>query len=327
VRRASPTALEGTDALRLWRVAFLKAVQGPNSRPNFEVAPLHESRRSMSGATPVRRPKRQLIWVKAAPFARDCNCPHSWEWYDALIMKGGFTPHTGPHEDGLTRLDLIGILAALFLIVLLAAPGLAIDRRASDRAVCFNNLRQIGQAFLIWGASHDDQAPFRVPEPVGTQHVGPGYKLGSAWEESIFLREELGMPRVLACPADHRTQPAIDWGDDSAYGFARLQDRAVSYFVGLEVHPGESQAVLSGDHNLETFGFGNCSSGVPVGRLLGISGRPGTGAPWTNAVHGIVGHLLFNDGSARLLSSEGSRSFLSKSATDNGTLHALLPIK
>ena len=50
-------------------------------------------------------------------------------------------------EWGLTRLELVAVLASLALVAALAFPVLANTRQRSDRVVCISNLQRIGQAF------------------------------------------------------------------------------------------------------------------------------------------------------------------------------------
>jgi len=236
-------------------------------------------------------------------------------------MKTNFSPSQA-RETGLTRLDLVAVLAATGLIALLALPALAADRKGSQLAACFSNLRQLGQAYLTWGAKHKGQRPVRVPAPEGTLQY---LKTGNTWKEYLFLREELGSPRVLACPADEGAQAARGWfppsGELDFPSFSRLRDRAVSYFVGLDTHSGSPRAFLAGDRHMTTFGLSGCSSGINNAQVI----RPTSPVQWTNAVHGLVGHILFNDGSVEQLSSRGLREAAGKVPDDNGSFHLLFP--
>src|SRR5262245_12960500 len=63
---------------------------------------------------------------------------------------------------GFTRLEFIVVLAMTALLCLVALPLLGQSKPRSQFAVCFNNLRQIGQAFLLWSASHGEGNPWVV---------------------------------------------------------------------------------------------------------------------------------------------------------------------
>src|SRR4051794_27469253 len=53
-----------------------------------------------------------------------------------------------------TRLELLALVSAVFLLLLVSAPLGANVRTRTDRLVCEANLRQIGHAYQIWASDH-----------------------------------------------------------------------------------------------------------------------------------------------------------------------------
>src|SRR4051794_14601850 len=105
---------------------------------------------------------------------------------------------------GFTRMELLVTAAALGLLSLVVAPVLARGTSDSERAVCWNNLRNIGRAIQTWAGDHDDQPPWWTPIPDGGTYPTPGYavKPAAAWFEFAHLSNYIGAPSVVTCPAD-----------------------------------------------------------------------------------------------------------------------------
>lgn len=89
-----------------------------------------------------------------------------------------------------TRLELAVTVTAFAMLGLVALPILATTRSDSERAGCFNNLRQIGRGVRQWGSEHQERVPWLTPiEEGGTRFVGKG---GNAYEEWATFTNELG---------------------------------------------------------------------------------------------------------------------------------------
>ena len=85
-----------------------------------------------------------------------------------------------------TRLELAAAVAALALLFVAALPLWAASRAQSDRAACFNNLRQLMRAALAYAGDNNETFPARVPAP-----YWPGR-----------LLNYYGSTNLLTCPAD-----------------------------------------------------------------------------------------------------------------------------
>jgi hypothetical protein len=233
-----------------------------------------------------------------------------------------------PQTQGFTRLDLLAIFGGLSLCMFVALPLLAVTRGDSKRAGCFNNLRQLGQAFQLWANDHEDALPWGVLVSQGGTRPDSGGKPANAWLEFLPLTNVLATPRVLACPADSATKVAQGWGSDST-GFLNsgLRANALSYFVSFDAttigtSPLLPHAAFTGDRDFRV------SSVAPVTcsrRVIGVRSvdRFDTTVVWTNAVHGgDGGHVLRFDGAVEFTPSSGLRDAIAgANSDDNGSAH------
>jgi prepilin-type processing-associated H-X9-DG protein len=239
-------------------------------------------------------------------------------------------------EAGFTRTELMALVGTALLLFLWALPLLANNKARSELMGCLNNLRLIGQAAQQWGNEHYGWTPWRTPwayggtMPDGTDPWRGMDKPGAAWFEMASFSNQLVSPKFLVCPSDEGKRVAGTWSlSDAEQGFLNynFRDNALSYFVGLETIPWWPRGIVAGDRNLRyDFQSAGCSARVrPVAwlRTPRVPNEPGT-ANWTNAIHGEVGNLLFNDGSVERHSRETFRKTLSF-PDDNGTIHFLPP--
>jgi hypothetical protein len=195
--------------------------------------------------------------------------------------------------EAFTRLDLVVVAGSVFLVLALALPALASKAR-SQQAVCFNNLREIGRAFHLWGNDHGNLFPLYVPPAQGGTFVGMTGGGTTTWVQYGALSNELSSPQLLACPSDNR-RVATEFSSDPNKGLFHnnFRDNAISYFICADADWKLPWMLLGGDRNIKWDNFdATCSSaGTPVYRLAGsTSGR------WTNSLHLNAGHWLYVDG-------------------------------
>jgi type II secretory pathway pseudopilin PulG len=121
-------------------------------------------------------------------------------------------------DAGFTLIELVFVILTCALLVCLVAPAWARSGDGSKRAVCFNNLRQLGMAMIMYGNDNRDYlAPpnwdggmagspagwlylvsSRIPDPF----VAPWLNNGdSAWRTGLWWKY---MPnaKVFLCPVD-----------------------------------------------------------------------------------------------------------------------------
>lgn len=160
---------------------------------------------------------------------------------------GGGRPSSGRKSLlGLSVPELLVVVAILAIIVALLFPALRSIRESSMQAHCLNNLRQIGNAFLMYVGENDGWLPIvRDRSDPGTQnfrsygawywHLAPYLDVETVEgrnDRIAPVRDDGGLPRNLVyfCPA----QPeANEWNE-----FRRMH-RPISYAPTiLVVNPG-----------------------------------------------------------------------------------------
>jgi hypothetical protein len=197
-------------------------------------------------------------------------------------------------ERAMTRVEVLAVLGALFLLTLTVGPALGGSAARANRISCLNNLRQIGRAFQMWATDHDGENPSRVPRANGGVL---GHPLSAVlWYQFGFLSNQLGSPKILVCPSDSKKKMADNWGLSASGGFFNVayRDNAASYALGLHTSATLGQSLLAGDRNLRFSGKSSCDAAGINDALYLARGDANVG--WTNAIHGLTGNLLRNDG-------------------------------
>jgi hypothetical protein len=127
-------------------------------------------------------------------------------------------PHAARQARGFTRTDLAAVIAALAVVAGLVLPGLAASNSGSSRAVCFNNMRQMGLAMNMYAGDNQDYLAFCNLD--GGNAPGPGWlygpgkppyptaapystNYGSAWQEGLWFKY-INDPNAYLCPVDIR---------------------------------------------------------------------------------------------------------------------------
>jgi hypothetical protein len=232
-------------------------------------------------------------------------------------------PKPGERRRAFTRVELVVLLGSLALfLACVALPALANNRQGSERARCVNNLRQIGQGFQLYGLDNDQLNPWWIIMPGGTKNH-PFHN--SLYVHYAWISNHLATPKVLACPADREARAARDWSTSPDYGFlnASLQNRSISYFIGLHSFHDYPQSILAGDRNLRVDqASGTCSSGIPNPAAIN---PPYDRPTWADLIHGETGNLLLTSGSVLQLPNSGLRPALTSSAFPFVYIHLMFP--
>lgn len=225
---------------------------------------------------------------------------------------------------GFTRVELLSAIAALALLGLCAVPLLATTRADSERATCFNNLRQIGRAVRQWSGDHFEEPPWLTSASNGGTKPVSGMKAAAAWVEYVALSNELVTPRILACPSDAGVNVASEWGTGpNGLIHPSLRASAISYGIGLHAYRELPRAFVAFERNLLLSSTSESCGPVAANGVARLTVREPNNNRWTNGVHGLAGHLLLNDGSVRFVNSAGLRSMTSEPGLDDsaGTVH------
>lgn len=91
-------------------------------------------------------------------------------------------------KGAFARTDLLAVSIAVGLLAAIVAPAWARSRAPAERVLCANNLRQLGQALLMFSAEHEDQFPT--------------FRSGSWDFWPHLLHPYFSNTNLLRCPAD-----------------------------------------------------------------------------------------------------------------------------
>jgi prepilin-type processing-associated H-X9-DG protein len=184
---------------------------------------------------------------------------------------------------------------AVALLAFIALPALARMKPHSERASCFNNLRQLGVGWHSWAKENRNQPPWYVPVVDGGTKVMP-----QPFVHFAIISNFVASPTIMVCPSDKVKVAARDFSNDPAKGLfsANFQTKAIGYFIGTEMTMDEPKAIMAGDRFLQASSGSNCGSvGFATSRLNM------TGAWSAEAHEKSLGNLLFCDGSVKLVNS------------------------
>src|SRR4051812_8284753 len=155
-----------------------------------------------------------------------------------------------------TLLEMLLVVTIIAILAALLLPSLAKSKLAAKRAQCIGNLKQHGVAFHMF--AHDHQG--RFPMQVSTNDGGSlefmrlatnfGGEIYFSFRHFQAMARELDTPKILVCPTDTRL-PAED--------FFSLKNDNISYFITGTAEYDNPLSILSGDRNIQTYGFGRSS--------------------------------------------------------------------
>jgi len=169
----------------------------------------------------------------------------------------------------------------------LLLPALARAKAKANRTACTNNLKQTGLSFLEWSDDNDDQFPWQILPPNGTQTIP------EAWQSFLCISNELVTPKVLHCPSDPEKQTARDFAD-----FAARKNAVLSFGFGAGSMPSKPLMNLAADRNILGNEGGHCNVANIDGVTL-LTPCTGVMPGWDNRIHNNAGDLVLVDGSVQ----------------------------
>ena len=228
-------------------------------------------------------------------------------------------------QAAFTRIELVAVLLALSLCAVVMLPALASSRPRSQRVLCANNLRQIGQAFHIWGSDHGDRLPYAVDVIEGGTQRHP--LAVNPWLHFSWISNELSTPAILLCPSD-TGRPARDFSGDPNGGYLHpsFANAATSYAL-THGEDGSGRSMIAFDRNLGNDGTANCPLFAQAWRV-GVSflAPPSANLRWDDRLHGSSGNILRLSGDVDQVSNAGlPGAFMFPGDDNNGTKHFILP--
>jgi hypothetical protein len=174
---------------------------------------------------------------------------------------------------------VLGLIIAVLLPALVPRPKIN-----SRRIKCASNLKNIGLAFQIFAADHQGRFPMAVSTNAGGSLES--VEDGSPLRHLIALSNELSTPKLIVCPMDKKRIEATN--------FLQVQDKNVSYFVGVGAKLGLTNAFLSGDRNLTR------NQRLLIPGLAELTTNSVVG--WSSDIHNLMGNIGLVDGSVQQLS-------------------------
>jgi len=106
---------------------------------------------------------------------------------------------------GFTLVELLVVMAIISLIAGLVVPAVRRAQERAKQAVCMSNLRQLGQAFLMYASDNEGFLPaWFAPTPVASgEWIGnQGMYVGKCWHGELIRKGYVNNPAVFACPKD-----------------------------------------------------------------------------------------------------------------------------
>jgi prepilin-type N-terminal cleavage/methylation domain-containing protein len=206
------------------------------------------------------------------------------------------------HVGGFTLIELLVVIAIIVILAAMLLPVLNRGKMRAKQIQCVNNLREMGLAFNVFAHDHESRFPMQVATNVGgaMEYVQRGYLTQGEFYFTfrIFqtISNELVAAQHLVCPGD-ATRAETNT-------FANVNNRNLSYFVGVNAQPGGSTMILGGDRNIAP----DMAPPVSICHLYNNS------LEWSGDLHRFKGNLLFADSHVELTKSPVLRQGVSQNS-------------
>jgi prepilin-type N-terminal cleavage/methylation domain-containing protein/prepilin-type processing-associated H-X9-DG protein len=173
-----------------------------------------------------------------------------------------------PQRRAFTLLELLVVMAIIALLAALLLPTLSRAKQQAGAAVCANNLRQLGLAFVLYCETHNDT----FPAPGSASIYGPQPEDWIWWQRGRDVNQSAIAPyiskfnpKLFCCPQDPGAgSPAQDYPYSYSLNSWNLED---------EINPGMS-SIVTPDRKLYAFKMAQVKN--PSGKIMLVDEDRGT---------------------------------------------------
>lgn len=168
-----------------------------------------EIQKSMMEAMPPEAKRMQDLMDKLGSpgdsYGVFANTDQGWDWTGV-----------GTHDTAGMFL-VTSVVAPVAVVAGMMLPALSKTKAKASRIKCVNHMKQICLGLKIYASDNEDRFPFQIPKDEGgtlemTKQDGRGDDT-DPFRFMLLLKNELGTPAILTCPAAEGVERVRSWGE------------------------------------------------------------------------------------------------------------------